>query len=521
MKRLFLSIIIIFFATISFSQNKYWVFFSDKDDCSFNPYEYFCQKAIDRRIKHGIDLYDVSDFPVNQNYISETEKLVDSINVITRWFNGVSVYANENQIEEVKNLPFVREIRPIKSFGIMAECQNTTSSSVSDRTLLAQEMRAFGANVFKDNKIDGSGVRIAIFDGGFPGVDKLKAFEHIRKENRIIATYDFQKKTENVYRFNSHGTNVMSCIAGKIDDMQLGMATGAEFLLARTEIAREIFVEEENWLAAVEWADKNGADIISSSLGYTEPRYTQKTMDGKTTLVSQAAKKASDKGILVINAMGNDGGSKWKLVSSPADVEEVLSVGGVKPSTNLHINFSSYGPTADFRMKPNVCAAGHVLVASHRGGVRQSDGTSFSTPLVAGFAACALQTDNSMTNMQLKENIEKSASLYPYFDYAHGFGIPQAKYFFNKSYKSNPKTSFTVKKYDNKIQIDFNLSNEDFDNEKVYFYYKFSKKNKVIHNYSVVRIYEKHMQIQIPITDEELIFQGFLNDYFLEYKLNN
>lgn len=434
----------------AFSQDKYWVFFTDKDGTNFDPYSYFDQKAIDRRLKNNISLYETSDFPVNENYISEVNNLVDSINIITRWFNGVSVFASQVQISDVEKLPFVKDIQPITAQSFVTSYQTDSILTFEENELLDNEMNAFQADYFIDNKIDGSGIRIAVFDAGFPGVDTLRAFEHIRNDNRILKTYDFHKKNENVYDFNHHGTNVLSCIAGKIDGKNLGMATGAEFLLARTEITREIFVEEEYWLAAAEWADKNGADIISSSLGYTVPRYFQKNMDGEFTLVSRAAKMASDKGILVVNAMGNDGDGNWKVVGAPADVEEVLSIGGIDPYTNVCINFSSVGPTADGRLKPNVCAAGEALVAGHRGGVQISYGTSFSTPLITGFAACALQTDTSMTNMELKKNIEKSGHLYPYFDYAHGYGIPQASYFFGEQ-KPKVDTNFTFQFDDNII----------------------------------------------------------------------
>ncbi len=192
-----------------------------------------------------------------------------------------------------------------------------------------------------------------------------------------------------------------------LGEMKMGLATEAEFLLARTEVNTEPFSEEENWLAAAEWADKNGADIISSSLGYTLPRYFQYQMDGKSTLVARAATMAFEKGILVVNAMGNDGAGKWFVVGTPADAEEVLSVGGVDPFTNVHISFSSFGPTADGRMKPNVCAAGQALVASPKR-ITKAYGTSFATPLVTGFAACVLQLNPDFTVQELKTNIEQS-----------------------------------------------------------------------------------------------------------------
>ena len=286
-----------------------------------------------------------------------------------------------------------------------------------------------GSAAFAAKNIDGSGVRVAVLDAGFPEVDTHPAFAHIRKNNRIVKTYDFVKKREHVYGYSQHGTNVLSCIAGKSDSLPFGLATGAEFLLARTENAlREPFSEEENWLAAIEWADKNGADIVNSSLAYTKHRYFPFEMNGKNSFVSKAARIAASKGIVVVNAAGNDGENDWKVIGTPGDADSILTVGGIDPATDFHIAFSSYGPSRDKRIKPNVSAFGEAVVAG-KGGTHITQGTSFASPLVAGFVACAWQANPDLTNMELLEEIQQSGHLYPYYDYAHGFGVPQARYF--------------------------------------------------------------------------------------------
>lgn len=512
MKNKLIVVILLFFSVISFSQDRYWVFFTNKKNSTFDPYSYFDQKAIDRRIKHGISLYDSSDFPVNQQYISSVDFIVDSVNTVTRWFNGASVIATPTQISEVLKLPFVKNIEPI--FLQTYTCVYDTFLSSYDSVLLNQQLELMQGSKFITNKINGAGIRIAIFDAGFPTVDYHPVFEHIRNDNRIIKTYDFAKKNDYVYKYNSHGTMVMSCIAGITNGINIGLATGAEFLLARTEIAREPFSEEENWLAAAEWADKNGADIITSSLGYTLPRYFQYNMDGKTTLVAKAAKMASDKGILVVNAMGNDGDSDWKVVGTPADAQEVLSVGGVEPENGTHIDFSSFGPTADGRLKPEVCAAGKALVAS-KDGLTISYGTSFSTPLITGFAACALQTDTSLTNMQLKQEIINSASLFPYFDYAHGYGIPQASYFVDKQ-NNISDTTFYFRIEGDSVLVDI-LKNDNIKSENRFLYYKFSYTNRKISQYGVLEIKKSRVEFAIPEKYEELILNIFFEGYYTEY----
>lgn len=434
-KKLVLFGILISISSISFCQSEYWVFFTDKKGVKFDPYSYFDKKAIERRINSGIPLYDEKDFPLNQNYVNQVASIVTDLDIQLRWFNVADVRATDDEIQLVGKLPFVKKIvkkLPINLDITKADNKNVVDLFDSEEKILQNQTERLGGKIFLENGIDGKGIRIAIFDGGFPNYDKHEAFEHIRNENRIIKTWDFTKKNAFVSRGNSHGTSTFSCIAGKKADTNIGMATGAEFLLAITEVNSEPYKEEKWWLAAMEWADKNGADIISSSLGYVNQRYFPEEMDGHHSLVSEAARIAARKGMLVVNSAGNEATNKyWKTIITPADVDSVLTIGGIDPMTNFHINFSSFGPTSDGKMKPNVCAFGKVMAAA-KNGFDTMEGTSFSCPLVSGFAACAWQIRRELNNMQLFHEIEKSADLYPYYDYAHGYGVPQASYFIPK-----------------------------------------------------------------------------------------
>jgi subtilisin family serine protease len=256
--------------------------------------------------------------------------------------------------------------------------------------LLKYQTARLQGNLFAEKNIDGKGILIAVFDAGFPKVNNRPEFSHLFREKRIKATFNFVTKSENVFGHSHHGAMTLSCIAGKYGDINIGVAPGADFLLARTEKAfGEAFAEEENWLAAAEWADKNGADIISSSLGYTYQRYFNNEMNGKKSLVARAASMAAAKGILVVNAAGNDGDNSWKFVSTPADADSILTVGGTDPASDIKIEFSSKGPSSDGRLKPEVSAPAEVMAAGNKG-MEHAYGTSFSCPLVAGFAACAL-----------------------------------------------------------------------------------------------------------------------------------
>ena len=420
---------------LSQAQQHWMVYLIDKQHNEFNPYSYFDAKAIERRIRTGILIDDPSDWPVSEQYVNEVSLLVNEVMITSRWFNAMAVDADEAQINNLKQLPYVLKIEWLESaeMNMSSYDEYDTSVNVNEAKILEGQLKTLGVDAWRKAGIDGKGLRIAILDVGFDHADKVPAFDQIRSENRLIATRDFTKRGNNEYVFygNGHGTEVWSCIAGKIGDIQIGLATGAEFLLAKTEKSSEKYSEELYWLAAAEWADKNGADIINSSLGYTGKRYFNWQMDGKTSLATRAANIAARKGMLVVNAAGNEGSDAWHYVGAPADADSVLSIGGIDPETGYHTSFSSYGPTSDKRMKPNVSAYGHVVAAAP-GGLTSTQGTSFSSPLVAGFAACAWQTNRSLTNMQLFREIEKSGSLFPYFDYAHGFGIPQAIYFLNK-----------------------------------------------------------------------------------------
>lgn len=489
MKNIITIIVLLILSNAVNAQDKYWVYLTDKKDCTFNPYEYFDAKAIERRIKNNLPLCDSSDFPLNQNYINQISELCENVDFQSRWFNCVYVSAFENQIMHIQALSFVKSIEQINTFTYPAEYITTTTPDIDD--LLERQTKRMQGDLFQANNIDGKGIRIAIFDGGFPSVNTSPVFEHIRNENRIIKTYDFTKKKEFVYYSIAHGTMVMSCIGGILNGQKMGLATGAEFMLAKTEVNSEPFSEEKNWLAAVEWADKNGADIINSSLGYTYQRYFVKDMNGKTSLVSRAANLAARKGILVINSNGNEADSKWKYLGTPADADSVLSIGGIDPYSDYHISFSSFGPTADKRMKPNVCAFGKAAVAG-KSKITTASGTSFSSPLVAGFAACAWQTNKDLTNMELYNEIQKSGDLYPYYDYAHGFGVPQASYFINHE-NTEPAQTFEIIEDKNSIKVIIPDSLAFISSPPAYLYYHIENNKGYLDKYAVISVYSKNV----------------------------
>jgi len=492
-RRILIVSLIVFFTFPLFAGEKYWVFFRDKKNVSFNPTEYFDSRTLERRARLGIPTADFSDLPLNSEYVSGIEAITE-VSVKSRWLNAVSVSVSDKQLAAIRKLDYVRGVEKImmvaKHAGVHYEYDDSTKLEH-----IRQQTGVMGGELFAEHNIDGKGVRIAVFDGGFPGVDSLEMFSHLFENDQIIATFNFVDGEEFVYDYNNHGTRVLGCLAGMKNGIKYGLATGAEYLLARTEISREVFAEEEYWAAAMEWADKHGADIISSSLGYTYHRYFPKQMDGKTVFVSRIANKAASKGILVVNAAGNDGNSDWEVISAPADADSVLSVGGISSNSKTHSNFSSYGPTADGRLKPNVVAFGDVITAGNGKDVK-TYGTSFSTPLVSGFAACVMQMNPEWDNMKVFKEIERSGNLYPYYDYAHGYGVPQASYFIGSGQEASPV--FTVKEKVNVFDIEImkntgavNKIDPVFGRDLLYLYIHFAdEKTGKIRRYKLIKMEE-------------------------------
>lgn len=336
--------------------------------------------------------------------------------------------------------------------------------------------------------INGKSIRIAVLDAGFTGTDTHPGLKHLFDNKQIIGTWDFIRNKENVYLGHPHGTAVLSCIAGILDGRQLGLATGAEFLLARTEARGETVQEEKNFAKAVDWAIENGAQIIQSSLGYTYQRYFIENLDGKTSLAAQAARRATGKGILLINSNGNEGSGNWYYMGTPADADSILSIGAIDPETGLAAGFSSFGPTVDRRLKPNLSAPGTAVIFSPHD-IQIKSGTSFSSPLVTGFAACAWELHPDATAQQILAMVEKSGDLYPYYDYAIGYGVPKASKLLGNVYVDN---SVPVRIEDNGTHFlltirEYNPANHS-PLTKPYLYYHISRPDGVLRRYGVWQI---------------------------------
>jgi len=424
---------------------KYLIYFKDKANSPYStsqPQAYLSARAIQRRTKQGIAVLP-RDLPVNPSYVTQL-KAVPGVQLwyTSRWFNAAVVACDESVLPTLNALPFVRSSQVLNLADVESgikkeeEEENVASSTSSEAGNPADYGNAYvqanmiGAVRMHDAAFRGEGIQIAVFDGGFPGVNTAAPFASLRNENRIASTFNFVEKNTAVYTRSSHGTNTLSTMAVSQPGLFIGTAPKATYRLLITEDTdSETPVEEANWLVAAEYADSAGVDVISSSLGYTTfdnpaQSHTYADMNGRTTIVSRAAAVAARVGMLVCNSAGNDGAGTWRYIGAPADADSIISVGSVT-STMVRSSFSSFGPTADGRIKPDLAALGtSAAVISATGSSVRSSGTSFSCPILAGMAAGFWQANPRLTAQQVIFYLKRSGSQMSAPDNSLGFGIP-------------------------------------------------------------------------------------------------
>jgi len=392
-------------------------------------------------------LIDRRDYPIADTVLQRIEATGLTIRHASRYLRAVSVTADSTQIVAAAALPFVQKVTPLRILSTALPEVRRDRSEVRPRNLADYEYggsmaqnRFIQADRLHRMGVTGRGVLIAVFDSGFDTAPSALS------SASIIAAYDFINGDTSVGEVdcsedpnagnhqNYHGTLVLGVIGGYAPDTLIGVAPEAEFALAKTEITcdnTEIKLEEDNWIAAAEWADSLGADIITSSLSYSlftdSGSYTMDDMDGNTALITIAADIAASKNIIVISSAGNDRGSPyWDRIAAPADGDSVLAIGAVNPDSTL-AGFSSPGPTADGRIKPDLTTLGvgvFTVLPSQIGGYTPwATGTSFSAPLVAGGAALALDYDPTMTAEQFRHLARTTADRVDQPDNDFGYGL--------------------------------------------------------------------------------------------------
>ena len=448
--------LIILLPLFSFSQDslsvKLWIAFEDKGSYTvsdFTPTELLSPRAIERRAKQNIPLH-YSDLPIPTDYLLTLQDLGFTILNKSKWFNGVTALYSGNNADTLLALDFIKEVDSLQLFIDLSDVRKASKFDdivfENDYGQSTNQIEMLSGDNLHEQGYQGQGIHIAVLDAGFENTNDLDAFTHLFANNQILGTWDYVDGESSVYEDNYHGMSVLSTMAGYLENEFLGTAPKTSYWLLRTEDASsETLIEEYNWAVAAEFADSAGVDIINSSLGYTKfndydyiifdslgnniynieiQDHSYADMDGKTTVISRAATMASRKGMIVCNSAGNSGNNSWYYIGAPADADSILSVGSVN-ADGLSSSFSSYGPSSDGRVKPSVSAqGGNTTVITSSNTIATSNGTSFSSPIIAGMTACLWQAHYQKSNMQIINAIIQSAHLYQTPNDQMGYGIP-------------------------------------------------------------------------------------------------
>lgn len=406
---------------------RYWIFFTDKNG-----------------VREPIDTVErifYENEPVPERYAEAIYSITDSITIRSRWLNAVSVPATAQHLENIQALPFVKSTQPVARMARPQPVPDTHDDGVLQDELYpldnyygqsARQIQMHGIDVLHDTGITGSGVVIGFLDTGY------RWNQHVAlMDASVIAERDFvaEHYSTDVLPGShySHGTLVFSVVAGFDPGTFIGVAHDAEFLLGATEdIRSETPIEEDFWIAAVEWMEEMDVDIVSTSLGYStfDPpyrSYSPNEMDGETAVTTIVADRAFERGILVVASAGNSGNSDWRIITSPADGKHVIATGALDSFGNL-AGFSSRGPSADGRIKPDISAMGVSVAGAQMGesGYRFASGTSLSAPIVSGTAGLLLSARPDLTARELRQSLLMSAQREGNPDNEIGYGILDA-----------------------------------------------------------------------------------------------
>ncbi len=446
-----LSFLLLFLAATMFAQaqvatNIYWVQFTDKEGSPYsidNPEAYLSPRALQRRANLNIAI-DEYDLPVNPQYLQAVADCGAEIINPSKWLNGVSVHVTDpSVIEAINALDCVMTVR---------NCPNDLKAQEQKERWLANEMKPaastrsskgfyggaedqvkqLNVDVLHDMGFDGTGVIIAVLDGGFEGAENTSCFDNMREEGRLLGTRDFVYGSNSVYTQSTHGTSCLSTMGAYDPNNMVGTAYKASYYLIHTEDGdSENIIEEYNWVSGAEYADSLGVDVCSTSLGYITFDMSQwnhpfEHYDGKTAPMSIGAEIAASRGMICMNAAGNEGDGNCTL-GIPADAEHIVTVGAVNAAGD-RASFSSVGPTYDGRIKPDVMAMGEgTYVASGYGSwwpYYNGNGTSFATPVLAGAVACLRQARPYSSVQEICDALRASGNRADNPDSKYGYGIP-------------------------------------------------------------------------------------------------
>ena len=419
----------------------FWVTFRDKAGSEIylkQPETFLSKRSILKKYAAGIGI-NFNDLPVSHKYITGLKLQGFAVQFGSRWLNAALVVTPDSgAVQHLSEMEFVKSVLPLgyknhdragkAEAGAMEQATIPVKTEPIARNYYGaaqDQITQMGIDALHRKGFTGKGITIAVLDAGFYKAGRMQLFDSLFSQGRMVKTFDYVDHEVDVFDDDDHGMQVLSCLAANKEGVMVGSAPAANFMLFRTEDAAiEMPFEEALWVQAAEQADALGADIITTSLGYTtfdDERYNHRLsdLDGKTTLISRAAEMAASRGIVVVCSAGNEGDNSWGKLAAPADAEHVIAVAAVGKDGEV-AGFSSRGPTADGRIKPDVAAMGkRTAVASASGYVVKSNGTSYSAPIMAGALASAMHY-TGMTAAELRSTLLSGNSL----DTLVGFGIP-------------------------------------------------------------------------------------------------
>lgn len=441
MRKLYI-VLFLFVNTIGIAQEDAWIYFNDKPSAATylaNPLSMLTQRALDRRTAQGIAL-DVSDVPVEPSYINQvTASSGITVLAKSKWLNCLHIQGSQSDINALLNLSFVHHIEfansalnlktAVQPVIIPQNKQLDVAVNFNYGNSLNQ-VQMLGVDYLHQNNYTGQGKIIAVLDSGFINVNTATSFQRMYTNGLFLGGYNYVSGDTNIYSLHNHGTMTLSCMVGYTDGQLVGTAPDAQYYLYVTEdVSQEMPIEESYWVEAAEEADRVGADVISTSLGYfqfdnTSYGHTYSDMTGDKAFASRGANIAFSKGMIVLASAGNSGASSEPHVGVPAEATNVIAVGAVDSMEQLAF-FSSIGPSFDGRIKPDLMAKGmNATVAYTDGSIGGANGTSFSCPILAGAVTSFWSAFPSLTNQQIVDLVKQSADRYTNPNNQYGYGIP-------------------------------------------------------------------------------------------------
>lgn len=444
-----LQLLVLFMFSQASAQDNYWIFFKERD---LGQSIGISKKTVKNRQLLGLPSYQESDFGPKNSDIDKLKTLGINLRKTSRWFNAVSAKLTTTQIKTITQFPFIASIKKFESKG------NLAALDTNSQIYLSYALAYTKAASFIEKGWLGEGVDIGVVDGGFYELDKEEFTSHLIKNNRIAGYKDFfepNRKLDFSEKKNNgelHGTQVVSHIGGFSNakkNVLAGLALKSNYFLARTETSgRESRVEEDNWIAAMEWLDSLGVRLVNSSLGYSlgftdsTENYKTTQMDGNTSMIAKGAKMAVlEKGMIIVSAAGNEGENKrWKgLVSTPGDVEEVISVGALNLK-GLKMGYSSIGTNYTQFVKPDVA-------------VISFNGTSLAAPVVTGIVAGMLQAKSDLTWKEVKDILHQNSSNFAFPNNYIGYGQPDLELIANYLEGDYTAPTFSISRASKSLEV--------------------------------------------------------------------